>query len=70
MGINTYLMMKLPILTWIRFAVWMAIGLSIYFGYGIRNSTGYLHTQKDDRIPDEDPPENPKLDGEKVQNNE
>ncbi len=33
-----YLMMKLPALTWIRFVVWLAIGLAIYFGYGVRRS--------------------------------
>jgi APA family basic amino acid/polyamine antiporter len=29
-----YLMASLPIITWIRFFVWMAIGLAIYFFYG------------------------------------
>lgn len=36
--INTYLMMQLDYLTWIRFLVWLLVGLIIYFSYGIRNS--------------------------------
>ena len=32
------LMLSLPIETWIRFFVWLVIGLAIYFLYGIRNS--------------------------------
>jgi APA family basic amino acid/polyamine antiporter len=33
------LMMGLPLLTWIRFFVWLAIGLAIYFPFGRRHST-------------------------------
>lgn len=31
-------MMMLDLTTWIRFGVWIFIGLLIYFSYGIRNS--------------------------------
>ena len=33
-----YLMLNLPGLTWIRFGLWMLIGATIYFMYGIRHS--------------------------------
>jgi APA family basic amino acid/polyamine antiporter len=33
-----YLMLNLPAATWIRFAVWMVIGLAVYFLYGARHS--------------------------------
>jgi len=32
------LMLSLPIITWIRFFVWMAAGAAIYFMYGYRRS--------------------------------
>src|SRR2546423_7523956 len=32
------LMLSLPVLTWIRFFVWLAIGLVIYFLYSVRHS--------------------------------
>jgi APA family basic amino acid/polyamine antiporter len=33
-----YLMLELPLVTWIRFGIWLAIGLVIYFLYGINHS--------------------------------
>ncbi|MBF7081773.1 amino acid permease [Desulfallas sp. Bu1-1] len=33
-----YLALNLPPLTWVRFAIWIAIGLAIYFFYGYRKS--------------------------------
>ncbi len=33
-----YLMYKLPGITWIRFAVWLVIGLVLYFTYGSKHS--------------------------------
>ncbi len=35
---SVYLMLNLPAETWIRFAVWMVIGLAVYFLYGARRS--------------------------------
>ncbi|XP_071371129.1 cationic amino acid transporter 4 [Centroberyx affinis] len=36
--INIFLMLKLSPLTWVRFTIWIAIGLFVYFGYGIWHS--------------------------------
>ncbi|XP_077998122.1 high affinity cationic amino acid transporter 1-like [Glandiceps talaboti] len=37
--INVYLMLKLSVATWIRFGIWMVIGMFIYFFYGIKHSS-------------------------------
>jgi APA family basic amino acid/polyamine antiporter len=33
-----YLMLSLPLVTWLRFLVWLVIGLTIYAGFGFRHS--------------------------------
>jgi basic amino acid/polyamine antiporter, APA family len=32
------LMLSLPVVTWVRFAIWMALGVAIYLGYGITHA--------------------------------
>lgn len=39
---NIYLMLKLSLITWIRFIIWMLIGFSIYFFYGIHQAEKIL----------------------------
>lgn len=34
-----YMMYSLPVATWVAFGVWMAVGLVVYFLYGIRRSS-------------------------------
>jgi APA family basic amino acid/polyamine antiporter len=37
-GFSIWLVSQLPWITWERFLIWMALGLIVYFGYGIRRS--------------------------------
>jgi APA family basic amino acid/polyamine antiporter len=38
MAMCIYLMLGLPAATWLRFGLWLAAGLAVYFAYGYRNS--------------------------------
>lgn len=37
-GFSAWLLVQLPSTTWIRFVLWMGVGVAVYFLYGIRNS--------------------------------
>jgi APA family basic amino acid/polyamine antiporter len=37
-AVCVYLMLGLPRITWVRFGIWLAAGLMIYFAYGYRKS--------------------------------
>ncbi len=41
----TYLMTELGITNWIRFAVWLLVGLGVYFLYGYQHSK--LHNREE-----------------------
>ncbi|MDP9841201.1 amino acid permease [Streptosporangium lutulentum] len=41
-----YLMLNLPVETWVRFVVWMLIGVVVYIGYGYRHSRLSEHSPK------------------------
>ena len=38
LAINLYLMAALPAIIWVQLCVWLAIGFSIYFFYGVAHS--------------------------------
>jgi len=40
-----YLMLSLPVITWVRFLVWLDIGIMIYWGYGRRHSPLVDHAE-------------------------
>ncbi|MGH7711944.1 MAG: amino acid permease [Gemmatimonadaceae bacterium] len=42
-------MVALPISTWVRLVVWLALGLLVYFGYGARRSALRRPTEKGER---------------------
>ncbi|XP_066439257.1 high affinity cationic amino acid transporter 1 [Eleutherodactylus coqui] len=50
--VNVYLMMQLGAGTWVRFAVWMVIGLIIYFSYGMWHSNEAIGSTPDQNTGD------------------
>ncbi|MBN3273543.1 CTR4 protein, partial [Polyodon spathula] len=47
---NIFLMLKLSAMTWVRFSVWLLVGLMVYFGYGIWHSKENLREPKPQNI--------------------
>ncbi|KAK7146348.1 hypothetical protein R3I93_013938 [Phoxinus phoxinus] len=43
-------MLKLSPLTWIRFTIWLAAGLLVYFGYGVWHSKEGLREQQGQEV--------------------
>ncbi|XP_025199528.1 cationic amino acid transporter 2-like [Melanaphis sacchari] len=46
---NIYLMMKLDVITWIRFSIWLLFGLCIYTLYGMNNSVEGLRRRAESK---------------------
>ena len=46
-----YLMLSLPVLTWVRFLVWLDIGMIIYWAYGRRHSPLVNRSEANARTP-------------------
>ena len=46
-----WLMLNLTILTWLRFFIWMAIGVLVYFTYSRRHSRLSLHGASETPLP-------------------
>ncbi|MBN3280574.1 CTR4 protein, partial [Polyodon spathula] len=47
---NIFLMLKLSAMTWVRFSVWLLLGLTVYFGYGIWHSKENLCEHKPQNV--------------------
>jgi APA family basic amino acid/polyamine antiporter len=45
--VNVAMMLFLPLDTWLRLAIWLALGLVIYIAYGIRHSTLGHHLERE-----------------------
>ena len=43
-------MAALPLDTWLRLIIWMAIGFGIYFFYGVKHSEVRKNNQENDRV--------------------
>jgi APA family basic amino acid/polyamine antiporter len=37
-AVSMLMMLSLPLDTWLRLIIWLAIGMAVYFGYGRKHS--------------------------------